>query len=268
MVVHKLHVQSHGIRLKEWLVESDEYNYMQLCEDVCNKFLGTAFMEREVQVKMNAYIKGGEIIIKVDNDQTMMKMFDLNTNNNDHIDLHVDIEVMMFVPPEPDNIVVISSGDEEELFDIQLDDEENERLIVQSEGVIGIEVSGNKDFYEKIEVEPVVVVNVDNNAEYSSPTDDDDPAWAVDAITTSEDNLSGSYEEDFEAENDIEGNLELEDSDGSSDGMAGKARRRLSDDEFVDPNKNMKKAPHFVNASGKKQLALHQVFKDYFEFNE
>ena len=31
----------------------------------------------------------------------------------------------------------------------------------------------------------------------------------------------------------------------------------------------MKRAPHLINASGKKQLAIHQVFEDFYkEFNE
>ncbi|PON50403.1 hypothetical protein TorRG33x02_314510, partial [Trema orientale] len=54
-----------------------------------------------------------------------------------------------------------------------VDNEESERLVVQSEEVIDIEVAGNDDFYEKIEAESVVITNVDNDVEYSSPTNDD-----------------------------------------------------------------------------------------------
>ena len=60
----------------------------------------------------------------------------------------------------------------------------------------------------------------------------------------------------------------MKDIEGSNDGMVGKARRTSSDNDFDDPNRHMKSAPHFVNASGKKHLAVHQVFKDYKEFNE
>ncbi|PON51269.1 hypothetical protein PanWU01x14_217380, partial [Parasponia andersonii] len=84
-----------------------------------------------------------------------------------------------------------------------------------------------------------------------------------------EDDLFESYEENFKSKNDVECNPDIEDSEHSSDSIFGKAMRPLSDDEFVDPNKYMKnKALHFINVSGKKQLALHQVFKDYKEFNE
>ncbi|PON60761.1 hypothetical protein PanWU01x14_150580 [Parasponia andersonii] len=84
----------------------------------------------------------------------------------------------------------------------------------------------------------------------------------------SEEDISKSCEDDFEAENDREGNLELEESDGSSDGMIGKARRHQSDEEFKVPNKYMRRAPHFVDAATKKQIILHQCFKDYKEFND
>ena len=42
----------------------------------------------------------------------------------------------------------------------------------------------------------------------------------------------------------------------------------MSDDEFVNPSRDMKIAYHFMDASEKKQLAIHQVFKNAKEFNE
>ncbi|PON83519.1 hypothetical protein TorRG33x02_206740 [Trema orientale] len=85
---------------------------------------------------------------------------------------------------------------------------------------------------------------------------------------TSEEDISKSCEDDFETENDTEGNPELEESDGSSDGMIGKARRHQSDEEFKDLSKYMRRAPYFVDAARKKQIILHQCFKDYKEFND
>ena len=54
--MHKVYVQSHAIRLQEWRIESDKYSYIELYKDVCNEFLGTTFMEREVEISVNAHI--------------------------------------------------------------------------------------------------------------------------------------------------------------------------------------------------------------------
>lgn len=62
----------------------------------------------------------------------------------------------------------------------------------------------------------------------SSPTDNDDPAWGGGAMNSSEEDASASCEDDLEAEHEVEGNPDLDNSDGSSDGMVGKARRPVS----------------------------------------
>ena len=66
----------------------------------------------------------------------------------------------------------------------------------------------------------------------------------------------------------MDGDPDLEDSDYSSEGMIGKPRKARGDDEFVYHNRLINKAPHFVNATRKKHIALHQVFKDHKEFAE
>ena len=50
--------------------------------------------------------------------------------------------------------------------------------------------------------------------------------------------------------------------------MVGKHRKPLNDDEFIDPNTQLKRAYHFMDASRKKHLAIHQVFRDVKHFNE
>ena len=98
--------------------------------------------------------------------------------------------------------------------------------------------------------------------------DDDDPAWTGGVVPSSNDDDYGSLEEDFEVENDDENIRELEDSGEDSGGMVGKVRKPLLDDDFVDPNTHLRRAPYFMNASGKKVLAIHQVFRDAKHFNE
>ena len=105
------------------------------------------------------------------------------------------------------------------------------------------------------------------DTDLSSPTDDDDLAWVVSPMNTDEEELL----EDFKLI-EVDDNLDLKDTDFSSYGIIGKPRRALINDEFVAPNKGLNTPPpthtHFANASGKKQIALHQVFKDHIEFNE
>ena len=60
-------------------------------------------MEREVEIKFKAYIRGGEHIVNVDNDKSLMEMFRLNTNQNKHVDPYVDLEVLVYVPPYDDS---------------------------------------------------------------------------------------------------------------------------------------------------------------------
>ena len=64
-------------------------------------------MEREVEIKFKAYIRGGEHIVNVDNDKSLMEMFRLNTNQNKHVDPYVDLEVLVYVPPYDDSKLLL-----------------------------------------------------------------------------------------------------------------------------------------------------------------
>ncbi|PON51811.1 hypothetical protein PanWU01x14_213810, partial [Parasponia andersonii] len=104
------------------------------------------------------------------------------------------------------------------------------RQVVNDDGLFEVEIQqANKEKMSKKRGKATVTLPVheeDYVASYffeveglSSPTDVDDPAWGASAMHTSNEDTSESYEDDFEAENDIEGNLELKQSDSSSDGM-------------------------------------------------
>ena len=83
MVLHKIRVQCREHHLNECTSDDDEYSYIILYQNVLEGILGLEFMEREVEIKFKAYIRGGEHIINVDNDKSLMDMFRLNTNQND-----------------------------------------------------------------------------------------------------------------------------------------------------------------------------------------
>ena len=96
--------------------------------------------------------------------------------------------------------------------------------------------------------------DVEVHGELSSSTDDDDPPWRENAMTSDDDELSRSYEEEFQSKNKVDGNPDLEDNDYSSEGMIGKPRRARSNDEFIDLNRHMNRTSHFVNASRRNRL--------------
>ena len=167
MVVHKIHIQSRGLRLEEWRIDSDEYSYIQLYQDVCSEFQGqSAFMERSVEIKMKAYIKGGKHILKVDSDISLMKMFELNIILKDHIDLYIDVQVVMFVPPQGDRSEsydeTIEFLDDEKSQLIRIDGIEKQGMGVDEvevpsvdkqgeEGLIDVEVEGEADSDEELQ---------------------------------------------------------------------------------------------------------------------
>ena len=70
---------------------------------------------------METYIKRRKYKLKVDSDKSLMKMFELNTSTDDHIDLYVDVQVVMFVP---------SQGDRLEYYDetIEISDDEESQV--------------------------------------------------------------------------------------------------------------------------------------------
>lgn len=104
---------------------------------------------------------------------------------------------------------------------------------------------------------------IESESEFSSSTDENDPTWNGTRMDFLNDDDSRMCDEDLEVENDLNSNLKLKDGGNCSDSMVGKKRRLASDDEdFVDPNKYMRRAPHFVNVSGKKIT----VFKNFKEF--
>lgn len=92
-MVHQVKVQCHNVHLDEWKIDDDYCSYLSLCEDVFAEFLGTQYLERLVQVNRKAYIKGGLYIVNVVDDNSVIKMFRLNTHNNDHIDLYVELDI-------------------------------------------------------------------------------------------------------------------------------------------------------------------------------
>ena len=115
------------------------------------------------------------------------------------------------------------------------------------ERLIDVEVEGEIDSDEELQRDYGSEIDKD----FSSSIDYDDPEWTSGLVTSSEEDVDGSLEEDLDVENDDQDNPELEDSGESTDGMVGKPTKPLSDDEFADPNRHMKRACHFMMQVGK-----------------
>ena len=193
-------------------------------------------MEREVEISMNAHIRGGEHIMKVNNDSSLMKMFDLNTNPNQCIDLYVGNQVMVFIPRKPyakdsnDETIKISSDedmqsirvDEEVLVDVQVSGIERQSVDVNHKVLVDVVV--DKVDRENAVANEEVLVDVlmdkvadktylddplkpdkatESDGEFSSPTNDNDPVLGGTEMTSCEDDPYSSFEEDVDVKNDL-----------------------------------------------------------------
>ena len=110
------------IHLEEWSIDADTYCYLDLYKDVFDEILGTKYAQREVEMKMRTHIKGGEHIITTDSDRSLMDMFEQNGDGADHIDLFVDISLLVHVPTETEQrqdainsiIVILNSSEDKD----------------------------------------------------------------------------------------------------------------------------------------------------------
>ena len=76
---------------------------------------------------------------------------------------------------------------------------EKQGVEFDKEGLIDVEVEDETDSDEELQPD----YGSKSEKEFLSPTDDDDPAWTSGLVTSSEDNLDKSLEEDLEVENDV-----------------------------------------------------------------
>ena len=118
--------------------------------------------------------------------------------------------------------------------------------------VVGAKLNDEKDEEELVDVyvasEEDLNDQIDDSyeeraceGELSSPTDDDDPPWYSAPMSTYEDQLRGDGE--LQPDIELDQNPELDDSDGSSDDMRGRPRKIIREDEFIDPNDRLSRAP-------------------------
>ena len=110
--------------------------------------------------------------------------------------------------------------------------EPDEGLAHKEEFSIPIEMAGEEVINDEID-ENDSDEDVDVEAELSSPTDDDDPAWAFDGSIDSEDELYEGFVEEVGIEDDVTGNPDLKASEGFSDGMVGRTRKSMIEDELL-----------------------------------
>ena len=80
----------------------------------------------------------------------------------------------------------------------------NEVEVIQfdEDGLIDVEVEGEVDLDEKLQPDDCS----EEEKDFSSSTDDDNPAWIGGLVTFSEDDIDMSLEEDLKVENDDQNN--------------------------------------------------------------
>ena len=113
-----------------WMIDDDTTNILGLFEAI-EEDLKILEKEAPTTLDVTAHIRGGEHVITVTSDATMMQMFNLNSNTSDVILLEVK---RVSCPPLA---VLQSGGDEsvnnEEVEEVEFGDEEEEEVEVSDE---------------------------------------------------------------------------------------------------------------------------------------
>ena len=107
MVVHSMQVCFDGRVFDVWKIDDDTTNIMEfygaIKEDLVDE-------DDTFRFDITAYIRGGEHVVNVDSDSSMMQMFNLNTNPIDVILLDVKSEKCVPSTVMPANTAVGHGG--------------------------------------------------------------------------------------------------------------------------------------------------------------
>ena len=89
MVVHSMQVRCDGRVFDVWKIDDDITNIMEFHSAIKEDLVDE---DDTFRFDITAYIRGGEHVVNVDSDSSMMQMFNLNTNPIDVILLDVKSE--------------------------------------------------------------------------------------------------------------------------------------------------------------------------------
>ena len=93
MGVHSIQVRNEGRVFDVWKIDEDITNIMMFYDAIKEDLSDE---EHQYTLDVTAYIRGGEHVVKVNNDDSLMKMFTLNTNPTDLILL--EVKMVKIVP--------------------------------------------------------------------------------------------------------------------------------------------------------------------------
>ena len=228
MVYQKIQVRFGDVLLPPWFVDEEKSFFYELyC--VIDDELRTKTIDPHTRYSINAINRGGEVVIKVEDDKSFMTMFSYNSNAEDMIILDVtpiiSKPLQVSYPPENEEVdldeEVDEDIDEEDEEDIEDEGEESEVDSLDPEQKDGQDYSSDD-------------VSSDSVGDILTTTDDEDRASNDDDEVT----LSGEqYNETF------------------------RRPRRYGDERH--PNSNIPSVPNPVNDGGRIILRQWQAFDDF-----
>ena len=242
MVYHNIQVRSGDILLPPWLVDEDRSFFHELYCWISEE-LTTPTSNPHTRYSIDAIIRGGEVIMQVHDDKSLMAMFSINSNAEDVIVL--DVTPIIYEPLQvrypSENEEVNEDEDEED------DDEEDVDEV---------------DLEDVDEVEGGVSVNSSDESQDESL----DPEWKNGQDYSSE-NVSSESIGDMLTTSDDEGS-----NDDGETALSGeeydetfRRPRRYGDERH--PNSNILRVPNPINDGGRIVLRQWQSFGDFRSFN-
>ena len=80
----------------EWKFDEDYLNYMGLCSALCSELAAEEDFtgKRTLNISIYAVVEGSADVINIENDASLMRMFQSNVDTANPIDVYVDFEEM------------------------------------------------------------------------------------------------------------------------------------------------------------------------------
>ena len=267
MVVHSMQVRCDGRVFDVWKIDDDITNIMEFHSAIKEDLVDE---DNTFRFDITAYIRGGEHVVNVNSDSSMMQMFNLNTNPTDVILL--DVKRVKCIPSavmpsvnhsdvEDEPVELNVGDDEDEPVELNVGDDEDEGFadVALGDGGFAEHVGVDEDVFDSAE-------DADNDKnmmseEYLESEDADfsDPEWKYRRDYSEEEGSSESISDMVISSDDVQ----LSDND-MEDNVRKKQPNRH--EGAIDPNCNIPEGPSHIVQDGKIHLQIWQVFDDYKSF--
>ena len=265
MTIHCMQVRCNEVFYDVWMIDDDTTNIISLHEAI-EEDLKCLKKDPTTSFDITARIRGGEKLVAVNSDATMMQMFNLNSNPSDVILLDVKIvkNRLLAMLQQVERQMGGNSEVEKEVGGDEVGHNEGDRdQEVESDGDDrDDEVDSDEVPDNEVDGDEVPNNEVDGDAEIKSDDDDD--------IRDPECKYRRDYSED-EASNDFIGDKVVSSDDeiqSDADAEKNVRRRPLSDEDEIDPMSNIPDARSHIGPDRKINLKLWQVFDDHNSFDD